>query len=181
MKITISSLLLALSLSLAPAVGAQVAVDVAAGIGRGLGGPQALDRSQMALSATVALPVGMAPRGKWMVALSAAVDVGMEGVACLADVVSSCDVFPILGSVGALAGWSQHADVAHGLRLLAGPAFVGNEPSVKQGMGAMVKADWASPVVNHLSFVAGVRGLLAPRWRRERIGTASLHLGIRVH
>lgn len=177
-----------LTLIVTPNLGAQPAVDASMGVGGGIGGPRARNRDLVGPSATVAFAVRDAPRGNWLVALSGVVTFSLEGGYCLDvpppyNTPRSCSLFPIMGAAAVLAGWSPSTNPGRGFRLLGGPAFVSKSNDTHEnGMGFMVQADGAAPIVKHLSFVGSARGLLAPRWYGQYvIGTVTLNAGFRVY
>lgn len=159
---------------------AQTAFDLSIGVGRGMGGGAANDRTLLALDATLART--MRPLGSWAipVALGAHATPSFGGTACIALPGAGCRQYPNLASVALLSGWSRHADFTRGPRLLAGPAIVWNDGTSSKGLGVMLRADFAESLGRHAALVFGAQSLIAPAWRGERMATASATVGVRL-
>lgn len=164
-----------------PQLLAQTVVDLSVGVGRGLGASDAGDRNLMALDATLAHSVRRVHYGAIPVALAAHTTPSFGGTACLALPGLACRLFPNLGSVALLSGWSHHADMSRGPRLLAGPAIVWNDSNSKTGVGLMLRADIAESLGRHAAFVVGAQSVIAPKWQGERVATGAVTVGVRIH
>lgn len=172
-------LLLALGLC-TPVLSAQTALDLSVGLGRGLGGSPVLNRTRMALDATVARSAVRLGGTAIPVAISAYATPLLGGSDCVLLPGAVCGSYPALSSVALLSGWSHHSDFARGPRVLAGPALVWNDGDDSEGLGLMMRADFAESLGSHAAFVFGAQSVIAPKWRGERIATASVTVGVRL-
>ena len=178
MRYVLSSLF-ALALC-APVLSAQTAVDLAIGLGRGLGGSDVRDRTLLTVDATLARTLRRLEHGAIPIALAAHGTPALDPGDCVALPGAVCGGYPGLGSVAVLTGWSRHADFSRGPRLLAGPAMVWNDGDDSEGLGLMMRADFAESLGSHAAFVFGAQSVIAPKWRGERIATASVTVGVRL-
>lgn len=160
--------------------GAQspLSLDVTAGLGTGIGGPQARYRTGAAVDALLALRVRSLPHGAILVGLAA----GGQGAPTREDVCiltprGDClPEFPLFGSVGPLVGWESPAGM---LRLMGGAGWFASEDE-RQALGLTGRVDAAAPALLIFAPVLSLRGALLPRYQGDMIVLLSVGVGLRI-
>ena len=154
-------------------------LETTLGVSAGGGGTYT-HRTGIAVDVLLSAPVRETPAGTLVVALAA----GATGALATDDVCAvspdgGCfDSFPVLGSVGAMAGVQRGSAAGPGARLLAGPAYFFAEDG--RALGLRGRLDATTAPLFHVSFVASLGASVLPGFEGETLTVGSVGLGVRI-